>query len=338
MQQTKSSTSGQPSPAKSLPDAPQTSRPLRPAPQNPARPFRPGDWVEVRSLAEISATLDSEGKLRGLPFMHEMVQFCGKRFPVSKRAEKTCFAERQRRLGNTVHLGDIRCEGTAHDGCQLGCLLFWRDEWLKAAPGPGPPVPPAAMSVHRGSYPNLVTRRTLPDGEVLYVCQATELGKLSTEIKMWNLTQYVREVCAGNLTFREVKQVIGWFFSFLQWRVFKSTSKTETTPKFQAEPISPGDLVEVRSKKEILQTLTKRGYNFGLAFSAEMLMLCGKRYRVVNIVKKMIDENTGKMRFMQRTCVTLDSATCKGAFKCCPRGNYHFWRNEWLKKIEARDT
>jgi hypothetical protein len=296
----------------------------------PARSLRPGDWVEVRSLEEIGATLDPEGKLKGLPFMPEMAQYCGKRFPVSKRAEKTCFAERQRRLGNAVHLADLRCNGAAHDGCQLGCLLFWRDEWLQPVPGPAP-----ATSAAPNTLPNLVTREVLPNGEVLYVCQATELGKLSTEIKLWDPTQYLREMRTGNLTMREVKQVVGWFFSWLQWRFFKLTSKKQTTPAFQSEPISPGDLVEVRPKREILQTLTNRGQNFGLAFSAEMLMLCGNRYRVVNNVQKMIDEHTGKMRLMKRSCLTLDSATCKGAFKCCPRANYHFWRDEWLKKIEA---
>jgi hypothetical protein len=301
--------------------------------ESSARPFRPGDWVEVRSLDEISATLDSEGKLKGLPFMPEMVNYCGKRFPVSKRAEKTCFAERQRRFGNAVHLADLRCNGSAHDGCQLGCLLFWRDEWLKPVAGPAPDVPPA--STNNGAKSNLLTRRTLPNGETLYVCQATELGKLSTEIKLWDLTQYFTELRAGNLTVTEVKQVLGWFFTWLEWRFFKLTSKKQTTPAFQTEPISPGDLVEVRPKKEILQTLTNRGRNFGLAFSAEMLMLCGKRYRVVNNVNKMIDEHTGKMLSMKRSCLTLDSATCKGAFKCCPRANYHFWRDEWLKKIEG---
>lgn len=301
-----------------------------------ARPFRPGDWVEVRSFAEISATLDSEAKLNGLPFMPEMVGYCGQRFRVSKRAEKTCFAERQRRLGNAVHLDDLRCNGAAHDGCQLGCLLFWRDEWLKPVPGPAPSAP-ASTCTNNGSPPNLVTRRTLRDGVVVYVCQATELGKITTKLKSWDLTQYVREIRDGNIGFREVKQVIGWFFTWLEWRLFKSTSKRQTTPTIEVEPITPGDLVEVRSKKEILQTLTNRGHNFGLPFSAEMLMLCGNRYRVVNNVRKMIDERSGKMRFMKRSCLTLDSATCKGAFMCCPRANYHFWRDAWLKRIEAPD-
>jgi hypothetical protein len=299
--------------------------------------LHPGEWVEVRTFSEISRTLDSEGKLNGLPFMPEMAQYCEKRFPVSKRAEKTCFGHKQRTLGNAVHLANLRCGGSGHDGCQLGCLLFWREDWLKRVPRPSqmftraPSIP--ALSNVNGPHSNLLTRRLLSNGDVLYVCQATELGKLGTEIKMWNIAQYLREIRAGNLTLTELKQVLRWFATWLQWWFFKSTSRKQTTPAFNSESVSPGDLVEVRSKKEILQTLTRQGQNFGLAFSAEMLTLCGHRYRVVNNVRQMIDEETGKMRFLKRSCLTLDSATCKGAFKCCPRANFHFWRDEWLKKL-----
>ena len=49
-----------------------------------------GDWVEVRSREEILATLDQNGRLENLPFMPEMLQYCGQRLRVFKRADKTC--------------------------------------------------------------------------------------------------------------------------------------------------------------------------------------------------------------------------------------------------------
>jgi hypothetical protein len=52
--------------------------------------LRVGDWVEVRSQAEILATLDERGCLDGLPFMPQMVDFCGRRFQVVKRSHKLC--------------------------------------------------------------------------------------------------------------------------------------------------------------------------------------------------------------------------------------------------------
>ena len=95
--------------------------------------LRVGDWVEVRSKDDILGTLDPNGELDGMPFMPEMFAFCGKKFQVYKRAHKTCdtvFPVRGRRVANSVHL-DTRCDGSAHDGCQATCLLFWRLEWLK---------------------------------------------------------------------------------------------------------------------------------------------------------------------------------------------------------------
>src|ERR1700691_1457347 len=92
-----------------------------------------GDWVEVRSKAEILSTLDSDAQLDGMPFMPEMFAFCGQRFQVYKRAHKTCdtvFPVRGRRVADAVHL-ETRCDGSAHGGCQASCLIFWKDAWLK---------------------------------------------------------------------------------------------------------------------------------------------------------------------------------------------------------------
>ena len=58
--------------------------------QNGSRGFHRGDTVAVRSLGEILATLDADAKLDGLPFMPEMVPYCGKSFRVVRRADKTC--------------------------------------------------------------------------------------------------------------------------------------------------------------------------------------------------------------------------------------------------------
>ena len=89
--------------------------------------MRVGEWVEVKSRAEILMTLDKTGCLEGMPFMPEMFEFCGKRFPLFKIAHKTCdtvFPVRSRRVDNAVHL-DTRCDGRSHGGCQAGCLIFW---------------------------------------------------------------------------------------------------------------------------------------------------------------------------------------------------------------------
>lgn len=52
--------------------------------------MRVGDRVEVRSKEEILATLDSNGRLEGLPFMPQMFEYCGQGFQIFKSAHKTC--------------------------------------------------------------------------------------------------------------------------------------------------------------------------------------------------------------------------------------------------------
>ena len=52
--------------------------------------LKAGEWVEVRSREEVYPTLDERGCLENMPFMPEMLESCGKRFRVSKRADKTC--------------------------------------------------------------------------------------------------------------------------------------------------------------------------------------------------------------------------------------------------------
>jgi len=108
--------------------------------------FSRGDLVQVRSEAEIRHTLDSQNRLEGLPWMPEMLRYCGRVFRVYRRAEKVfldhyCYVGR---LENTVLLEGVRCNGSDHGGCQMGCLLLWKEDWLRPAPEHAHPENPAA--------------------------------------------------------------------------------------------------------------------------------------------------------------------------------------------------
>ena len=64
--------------------------------------------------------------------MPEMLGFCGKRYPGQGARTQGL---RHRRLavsadGERVHLEELRCDGSAHGGCQAGCLLYWKEPWL----------------------------------------------------------------------------------------------------------------------------------------------------------------------------------------------------------------
>src|SRR5262249_52779677 len=103
--------------------------------------LRAGEWVEVRSKDEILRTLDNKARLDELPFMPQMFQYCGQRFRVFKRAHKTCDTVNDykgRHMEAAVHLEGIRCDGLAYGGCEAGCLIFWKEAWLKKVPDGGP--------------------------------------------------------------------------------------------------------------------------------------------------------------------------------------------------------
>ena len=56
----------------------------------PRHGLRAGDLVRVRTEEEILRTLDADGRLEGVPFMPEMLRFCGREFRVRARAHKVC--------------------------------------------------------------------------------------------------------------------------------------------------------------------------------------------------------------------------------------------------------
>src|SRR5579862_5197113 len=168
------------------------------------RKLRVGDWVEIRSKEEILRTLDRKGQLDGMPFMPEMLAFCGKRFQVYKRAHKTCdtvFPVRGRRVADAIHL-DTRCDGSAHDGCNASCLLFWKSQWLKSVDHPidatqnpdGDNMPCTEADLY------CRTRTADPNkGRLKYTCQATQLPYASTDLDWWDIRQYIEDYVSGNV-------------------------------------------------------------------------------------------------------------------------------------------
>src|SRR4029453_14824847 len=148
--------------------------------------LRAGEWVQVRSREEILATLDENGRLDEMPFMPEMLKYCGARMMVGKRAHKTCdpaLGIGGRKMANTVHLSNIRCNGAAHDGCEAACLIFWKEAWLKRiepAPAAAGQGAPGARSRRAGCTEDVLhsSIRIPPaagEAETKYVCQNTQV-------------------------------------------------------------------------------------------------------------------------------------------------------------------
>lgn len=115
--------------------------------------LQPGDLVEVRSEKEIFGTLDQHGKLKGLVFQREMTQFCSKQYRVYKRLNRLIVeatGEKRTVKSPTVLLEGVICDGSAHEGCDRSCFLFWREEWLRKVASAELSKPSAGMSPVEG--------------------------------------------------------------------------------------------------------------------------------------------------------------------------------------------
>ncbi len=328
--------------------------------------------MQVRSREEILQTLDSNGQLGGIPFMPEMFAFCGKKLQVYKSAHKTCdtvFPVRGRRVDDSVHL-DTRCDGSAHGGCEAGCLMFWKLAWLKPV---GNGSEDSASDRANSAVPatgcteaEVVAHTQVPGvggPEPTYRCQATLLPYFTRNLDWWEFDQYVEDYRSGNVGlwrmfcgavyasyFALQRAGIGvgrpmrWFydkFHFL-WGGTPFPRKFGTVPDGQPTPtgtlnLQPGELVRIKPYGEILNTLNSNNKNRGLFFDAEEVPFCGGTYRVLRRVSKIINERTGKMRDMKTPCIILDSVICEARYSdCryfCPRSIYSYWRELWLERV-----
>lgn len=320
----------------------------------------PGEWVRVRPLDEILATLDANGRFEELSFMPEMARWCGKTVRVSRRAHKTCDRVHKsglRKMERTVHLEDLRCDGASHGGCQAACLIFWKEAWLERAKPPDGGVPETNPGEARPpGIERLDGTVRLAEGDgtpasVVWSCQATTMYEATREIAPWDLFHFVQDVRLGQATWRGVlRWALTRGFSKIQrlprtWRLietirgpFRIPSVAGSLPKTPREQLHlvPGEWVVVKRHEEILATLDRNGKNRGLSYDSEMMRYCGTRARVLARVERIIDEPTGKMMQLPNDCIILEGAVCVGDYHgFCPRAIYPYWREIWLRRDES---
>ncbi|MCA6097886.1 hypothetical protein [Bradyrhizobium australafricanum] len=334
--------------------------------------FRAGDLVEVRSKEEILATLDANGRLEEMPFMPEMLKHCGKTLRVGKRAHKTCdpaLGIGGRKMLNTVHLENIRCNGAAHDGCEAACLIFWKDAWLKPA-GEKRPSPDGAGKPFRSGgcseetlWSTIKHPPKVGETEPTYVCQNTQVKFATQPLKWWDPRQYVEDYTSGNVRLQDL--VAGLTFSV--WRTVTEaglgigTAMRWIYDTFQRMrggvpyPIRPfgvpegskapqsrldlqvGDVVRVKPYKDILETLDCNYRNRGLYFDPEMVPFTEREYEVERRQKQIIDEGSCKMVRFKTDAIILKDVVCEARYaicrRFCPRAIYPYWREIWLERV-----
>jgi hypothetical protein len=320
------------------------------------QPLRPGDRVEVKSAAEILATLDSDASSEAMPFMPEMLRFAGKRFTVSRRVEKICDTvsggpPNSRRMRDTVLLEDLRCDGSAHGGCQAGCRIYWKESWLRRVDpryepttADGQELTPLDHGDLREDLETLARDGTRAIRELegtrveSYRCQATEALGATEPLSSYDPRQYVRELASGNVGWQRFVRVAvralsgpirrrlrllsyrplrpSGVLALIQRRLrvlgYKRPGQNAVVPARGELNLRPGDTVRVRSPREIARTVDESGKNRGLSFDWEMIPYCGGRYRVQDRVERISDEHTCQMIELPSDCLVLDGVVCSG--------------------------
>jgi hypothetical protein len=262
-------------------------------------------------------------------------------------------------MSNAVHLEGLRCDGASHGGCQALCLLYWKEAWLERVSGPAESGAPLVELRNRLNMspvnPERLERATRRDAgqvegpEARYSCQATALRDATTPISPSDLRHYVQDLTSGNvslLNFVRFALLAGYNrIMRLHWRgrpyPYVRGRASKGTPAAELN-LQPGDLVQVRSRDEIMGTLNEHNRNRGLSFDVEMVPYCGRTFRVLSRVDRIIDEKTGRMMRMRSPCIILESVTCGGYLSpnrmFCPRAIFPYWHEIWLERVPATSS
>lgn len=302
------------------------------APVPAPAPAAKGDRIRVRSAAEILSTLDSQGRLHGMPFMPEMIAFIGETLTVRRRADQTCVEGLGlRSLPQTVFLDGARCDGKAHAGCQRGCALFWNEAWLTADED-ALPIDPAAEAQARQRLLAFPVRQ----GDQ-YACQSTALAAATgpapgMRILLDDLER--GELAPPRLIEILLRSVARKALALIGRGEFGSL-KGKNGKTIERLGLKPGERVRVKSPPRIAATLNANGRNRGMTFEPEMTVHTGRIYTVAGPVEQMIHEETGRMVRLEAT-VTLEGVDCLGrCTRNCPRANPLFWREAWLERVDG---
>lgn len=259
-------------------------------------------------------------------------------------------------LEETVHL-ETRCDGEAHDGCQAGCLLYWKQAWLKpVSPNPKeidglsgdtPSVTSVEAPSTAGCDESEIWTRTqvsnLSEEAPTYCCQATQVHHATSPLAWWDPRQYFEDYWSGNVGLGRmvsgliysmyynlsqaglgVGPAMRWFYDRFHavWGGTLFPRKPGIIPEGEPTPtatldLQPGETVRVKSHKEILKTVDTGNRNRGMYWDAELVPYCGETHRVLKRVTRIIDERTGKMQEMKTPCIILDSVVCQARYSPC---------------------
>ncbi|MCL4762494.1 MAG: hypothetical protein KJ018_12095, partial [Burkholderiales bacterium] len=185
------------------------------------------------------------------------------------------------------------------------------------------------------------------------------------DLSPFDLRQYIRDLKSGNVGIGDwfrgilyinynkiinlgvgVGPVLRWLYDRVQGlrggvpypRRLGSIPIGQPTPACTLN-LQVGELVRVKPYTEILRTINTDSRNRGMKFDAEQVPYCGRTFRVLKRVNRIIHEETGRMMELKTPCIILDGVVCRGHYsECrmfCPREIYSYWREIWLERVDA---
>ena len=297
-----------------------------------------GDWVRIRKTGQIEKTL-VDGRLDGLPFMPEMVDYCDHSFRIKRFASKVCVNDESIEicsLENCVILQmENRCDGSSHGNCDMGCDFIWKWDWLIKLDQP--PVADSEPTV--ADAPEFLAQLVQisthgSEQSNRFCCQATELTHATNRLSPLQFKQYVSD---SKLNKVPKIAIVKFIASVLLKKITKQSDNLSGPCRVKtpgSKLLNIGDRVRVKSLEEIRSTLDEKGCNRGLWFDPkEMAAFCGQELVVSRKIERLIDEKTGELRVLKTPSYVLSETSCSGIFRrFCTRGMLHFWREIWLTK------
>ena len=113
----------------------------------------------------------------------------------------------------------------------------------------------------------------------------------------------------------------------------------------QSLNLQSGELVRIKSRAQIAETLDRHGCNRDMGICYEMIRCCGRVAEVRYRVDRLINERTGEMREIADTVDPSEyralgsvgeECLCYGELGDCPRGELMYWREIWLERVNPK--
>ena len=302
--------------------------------------------------------------------MPQMLQHCGKKFQVRKRAHKLCdtaFGTGGRQMTDAVFLDDLRCDGAAYGGCELRCTIIWKEAWLERADATEPEVKsvPSERLENSGSGSDEEAESGV-ERAALRV-SGDGAGGGDEALPWWKPRQYVEDYRSGNVALSDIVSRLAFLVyaelvstgiglgSALRW-IYNKIQEMRGGDPYPVRPghlpvggptptvnvgLKEGDVVRVKSGDEILATVDELLVNRGMAFHPEMMPFCGKTYRISQRLSRLVDEKTGRLKELKNSCIVLEGVDCAGTCTRplnCPRACPPYWREIWLEPVVTAES